>query len=154
MAGRCSVTVHCARPAPGFLAVAVAGLVCASLLGSCGTPHPGISNGSVSACYRAIPTARAAIHNTHASVVGVHRVPADAVKGELPPAAQTVLVGDNDTTVCAVSFKGTFMPGQVDLAPPDDQGRYAVVLVTSSHLHLLASVLLDQLPRSLGKRTL
>jgi hypothetical protein len=146
--------VHRARRAPGFLAAAVAGLMCATLLGSCGAPHPGISNGSVSACYRAIPTARAAVRNAHASVVGVHRMPADSVKGELPPAAQTVLVGDNDTTVCAVSFKGTFLPGQVVLAPMNESGRYAVVLVTSRHLHLLASVLLDRLPRSLGKRTL
>jgi hypothetical protein len=143
-----------ARRAPRVLAVVVAGLMCATLVGSCGAPHPGISNGSVSACYRAIPTARAAVRDTHATVVGVHRVPADSVKGALPPSAQTVLVGDNDTTVCAVSFKGTFMPGQVVLAPMNERGRYAVVLVTSRHLHLLASVLLDRLPRSLGKRTL
>jgi hypothetical protein len=134
--------------------VAAAGLVCATLLASCGAPHPGISNSSVSACYRAIPTARAAVRNTHASLVGVHRMSADSVKGELPPEAQTVLVGDNDTTVCAVAFKGTFMPGQVVLAPLNEGGRYAVVLVTTRHLHLLASVLLDRLPRSLGKRTL
>jgi hypothetical protein len=62
-------------------------------------------------------------------------------------------VGDNDTMVCAVSFRGTFTPGQVDLAPPNDRGHYAVVLVTSRHLHLLASVVLDRLPRSLGQRT-
>ena len=154
MAPRTGVMLHRAGRAPGFVAVAVAGLLCAALLGSCGAPHPGISNSSVSACYRAIPTARAAVRNPHASVVGVHRMSADSVKGELPPAAQTVLVGDNDTTVCAVSFKGTFMPGQVVLAPMDEGGHYAVVLVTTRHLHLLASVLLDRLPRSLGKRTL
>src|SRR5262249_47715102 len=136
-----------------WVAPVVAGLVCAILLGACGTAHPGISNGSVSACYRAIPTARAAVRKPHVSVVGVHRVPADLVRGELPPAAQTVLVGDNDTTVCAVSFKGPFTPGQVALAPSNERGRYAVVLVTSRHLHLLASVLLDRLPRSLGRRT-
>jgi hypothetical protein len=129
-------------------------LVLALILGSCGTARPGISNGSVSACYRAIPTARAALHSSHAILVGVHRVPADAVKGRLPTTAQTVLRGDNDTTVCAVSFRDNFMPGQVDLAPPDQQGRYAVVLVTSRHLHLLASAVVDHLPRSLGKRAL
>jgi hypothetical protein len=124
------------------------------LLASCGAPRPGISNGSVSACYRAIPTARAAVRTSHASVVGVHRVPADSVKGKLPPTAQAVLAGDNDTTVCAVSFKGSFNPGQVDLAPADEKGPYAVVLVTSRHLHLLASAVLDRLPRALGKRTI
>jgi hypothetical protein len=126
----------------------------AVVVSGCGTPRPGISNGSVSACYRAIPTARAAIRSPHASVVGVHRVQADTLRGKLPPAAQTVLAGDNDTTVCAVSFKGSFLPGQVDLAPPNEKGRYAVVLVTSRHLHLLASAVLDRLPRSLGKRTI
>jgi hypothetical protein len=47
-----------------------------------------------------------------------------------------------------------FMPGQVNMAPPNERGRYAVVLVTSRRLHLLASVVLDRLPTSLGKRTL
>jgi hypothetical protein len=129
-------------------------LVFALVLGSCGTTRPGISNGSVSACYRAIPTARAALRNNHASLVGVHRVPADSVRGKLPPTARTVLAGDNDTTVCALSFRGNFLPGQVNLAPPDEAGRYAVVLVTSRHLRLLASAVLDQLPPALGKRTI
>jgi hypothetical protein len=128
---------------------AAAGLV---LLASCGAPHPGLSNGSVSACYRAIPTARTAVHNTHATLIGVHRIPVDRVKSQLSAAAQAQLAGDNDTTVCAVSFKGPFLPGQVDLAPPTETGKYAVVLITSRHLHVLASSVLNQLPRSLGKR--
>jgi hypothetical protein len=128
--------------------------VCALVVGSCGTARPGISNGSVSACYRAIPTARAALRNGHANLVGVHRVPADSVRGHLPPNAQSVLAADEDTTVCALSFRGMFMPGQVDMAPTNQKGRYAVVLVTSRRLHLLASVVLDQLPPSLGKRTI
>jgi hypothetical protein len=56
--------------------------------------------------------------------------------------------------VCAIAFKGSFAPGEVDLAPPGSKGRYAVVLVTSRHLRLLASAVLDRLPASLGKRTL
>jgi hypothetical protein len=124
------------------------------MMAGCGTPHPGLSNGSVSACYRAIPTARDAVHDNHATLIGVHRVAADRVKGHLPPSAQAVLAGDNDTTVCVVSFKGPFSPGQVELAPLTDQGKYAVVLVTSRHLHLLAGVVLNQLPKSLGKRTI
>jgi hypothetical protein len=135
---------------PAVATVAVFALV----LGSCATAHPGISNGSVSACYRAIPTARDALRNDHANLVGVHRVPADSVRGDLPPNAQTVLAADQDTTVCALSFRGMFMPGQVNMAPPNEKGRYAVVLVTSRHLRLLATVVLDQLPSSLGKRTI
>jgi hypothetical protein len=128
--------------------------VFALVLGSCSTAHPGLSNGSVSACYRAIPAARAALRNDHANLVGVHRVPADSVRSDLPPNAQAMLAADEDTTVCALSFRGMFMPGQVTMAPADQAGRYAVVLVTSRRLRLLASVVLDQLPASLGKRTL
>jgi hypothetical protein len=56
--------------------------------------------------------------------------------------------------VCALAFKGKFAAGQVDLAPPTEHGSYAVVLVSSRHLNLVASVVLVNLPRSLGKRTL
>jgi hypothetical protein len=133
---------------------AAAAFVGLAVLASCGAPHPGLSNGSVSACYRAIPTARAAVHDTHATLIGVHRVPADDVKDHLTPAAQAELAGDTDTTVCAVSFKGTFNPGQVALAPATERGKYAVVLVTSRKLRLLVSSVLDQLPHALGKRTI
>jgi hypothetical protein len=125
-----------------------------SLLSSCGTPHPGLSNGSVSACYRAIPTALAAVHDDHATLIGVHRVAADQVKPHLPPAAQSVLAGDDDTSVCAVAFKGAFTAGQVQLAPPTEQGKYAVVLVTTRHLNVLTSAVLATLPKAFGKRTI
>jgi hypothetical protein len=123
-------------------------------LASCGAPRPGISNGSVTACYRAIPKARAAIHDSKATVISVHRVPADRVKPHLPPAAQAQLDGDNDTSVCAVAFKGSFLPGQVELAPTDEQGKYALVLIGTHHLQLLTSAVLNKLPSDLGKRTL
>jgi hypothetical protein len=136
------------------LRLATAAFVGLTLLASCGAPHPGLSNGSVSACYRAIPTARAAVHDAHATLIGVHRVPADQVKDHLSPAAQAELAGDVDTTVCAVSFKGTFAAGQVALAPTSERGKYAVVLVTSRRLRLLVSSVLDDLPRALGGRTI
>ena len=123
------------------------------LLVSCGAPHPGLSNGSVSACYRAIPAARAVVSDSRATVIGVHRVPADSVVANLPPAAQAQLAGDNDTSVCTIAFRGTFPRSQVQstLTP---QGRYALVVVTTRGLHVLASAVLVQLPRSLGKRTI
>jgi hypothetical protein len=138
---------------PSMAGPVVAVLAAAGLMTSCGAPHPGLSNGSVSACYRALPVARDAVH-TKATLVGVHRVPADRLKAHLPPAAQAVLAGDDDTTVCAVAFKGTFTSAQVDLSPAGEQGRYAVVLITSRHLDLLASAVLTNLPRAFGQRTL
>lgn len=111
------------------------------------------SNGSVSVCYRAIPVARTAIHDGQAKLIGAHRVPVDKVRSHLPPAAQSQLAADDDTSVCALSFKGTFQAGQVDLAPPDQSGHYALVLVSSKKLHLVATVVLLHLPRAFGGRT-
>ena len=131
-----------------------AALLGAALIAGCGAPTPGLSNGSVSACYRAIPTGRQAVHDPHATLIGVHRIPADKVRERLPVSEQHQLAADNDTTVCAVAFKGNFQPGQVDLAPSGEAGAYAVVLVSSKKLRLIDSVVLDHLPRALGKRTL
>ena len=94
----------------------------AAALAGCGTPRPGLSNGSVSACYRAIPAARAVVHEKSATMIGVHRVTADKVRGQLSSNAQMTLAAENDTTVCTVAFKGTFAPGQVDMAPPAAAG--------------------------------
>ena len=134
---------------------ALALALCAALVGGgCGSAAPGLSNGSVSACYRAIPAGRQAVHDKNATLIGVHRIPADKVRERLPLAEQHQLAADNDATVCAVAFKGHFAPGQVELAPPYESGSYAIILVTSKKLKLIDSVVLDHLPRSLGKRTL
>lgn len=141
------------RPLAQLAAAGIAGILIATTVAACGaTPSPGLSNGSVSACYRAIPTARKAIHDAQASVIGVHRIPVDSVESRLPPEAKTQLQGDNDTTVCAIAFHGKFNAGQVDLAPPDVSGTYAVVLVSSKKLKLIDSAVLNHLPRSLGRR--
>jgi hypothetical protein len=135
----------------GPLALAGSLLATVGALGACAGPHLGLSNGSVSACFRALPTATAAIHDGSAHLVGVHRVPADRVRAHLPGDRRSEL-GDNDTTVCAVVFKGDFRAGQVSLARPTASGHYAIVLVDSHNLHLVAAVVLDRLPAGLGRR--
>jgi hypothetical protein len=142
--------VQWSRPTRAALAAAIL----ATLLAGCRAPHPGVSNGSVSACYRAIPTARAAAGDKHATLIGVHRIPVDRVLGNLPASAQTVVSSDDDSTVCVVSLKGDFGPGQVQLAPSDEQGRYAVILLTSRHLKLVASAVVSDLPKAFGGRVL
>jgi hypothetical protein len=141
---------------PNFAAALIAGVLVATTAAACNeTSTPGVSNGSVSACYRAIPTARKAIHDPQATLIGVHRIPADRVRSRLPPAEQhqlDQLAGDNDTTVCALAFHGKFAPGQVELAPAEESGSYAVVLVSSKKLKLIDSAVLDHLPRGLGRR--
>ena len=134
--------------------MAVVALTAAIGMAGCGTPAPGVSNGSVSACYRAIPVGRSALHNSSAKLIGVHRVPVDVVRSHLPAPARAELASENDTAVCAMAFRGVFDPGQVDLAPVTQRGEYALVLVSSRKLHLVASFVLGQLPRAFGGRTL
>lgn len=133
------------------LTLAVAGLFTTT---SCGAPHPGFSNDSLTVCYRAIPAARTAINDRHASLVSIHRISVDKVMDHIPPSAQQAVHLDNSSAVCVLAFKGTFAAGQVQLAPPGATGDYAVVIVSSRHLNVLATVVLDHLPSSLGKRTL
>lgn len=115
---------------------------------------PRLTNGSVSVCYRAIPVGRTAVHDKGAELIGVHRIPVDKVRSLLPASAQTQLAVEDDTTVCAMSFHGTFRAGQVEMAQAGQSGDYALVLVSSKHLHLVTSVVLNHLPRAFGGRTL
>jgi hypothetical protein len=121
---------------------------------SCSSARPGLSNGSVTICYRAIPEARSALHTDQATLVGVHRTTADAVVDRLPADAPRPLAGESDTSVCVLAFKGTFAAGQVDRAPAGQSGRYAVIVVSSHHLDLLASMVLEKLPSGLGRRSI
>lgn len=142
------------RRRPAALALTI-GLAVAGATGASGCSHtPGVSNGSVSVCYRAIPVGRAAIHDDKAKLIGVHRIPVDQVRSRLPQAAQSQLAAEDDTAVCAMTFRDSFGPGEVQLASPGSQGTYAIVLVSSLRLHLVASVVLDQLPRAFGGRTI
>ena len=125
----------------------------ALVAGLAGCSHaPGVSNGSVSVCYRAIPVGRTAIHDPSAKLVGIHRVPVDHVPTRLPSSVPTTAAVDDDTTVCAMAFKGNFAAGQVDLAPPTQHGTYAIVLVTSKGLKLVRAFVVAKLPTSLGGR--
>ena len=134
--------------------VALGVVASAGLLTGCNSTHPGVSNGSLSACFRAIPVAKTAVHEKNAALIGVHRVPVDRVRAQMPAELSAELAAENDSVVCVMAFKGHFAPGQVQLAAPSAQGAYAVVLVSSRRLHLIDSFVLTTLPRSLGRRTI
>lgn len=112
-----------------------------------------VSNQTVSVCYRAIPVGKADVHDSHATLLGVHRVSADSLRSRLPAAAQAELGTGDSTAVCAMEFKGSFGQGQVDLAPATESGDYAVVIVTAKKLQLLGSFVLDHAPKGFGGRT-
>lgn len=133
--------------------LAAAAVVLGTLAAGCAT-RPGVSNGSVSACYRAIPVGRGAVHDPGAHLIGVHRVPVEQVRDQLPPAVRSTLASEDDTAVCVMAFRGRFGPGQVDAAPTGQQGQYALVLVSSRRLHVVGAVVLDHLPRAFGGRVI
>jgi hypothetical protein len=89
------------------------------------------------------------VHDKSAKLIAVRRVPADRVTGRLGSPLTTP--GDTDTLVCAFAFKGTFVAGQVTAAPVGAHGQYAVVLVTSRHLKVLAAFVVDRLPKMFGR---
>lgn len=140
---------------PGSRACLAAVAVAAgAVLAACGPATPKVSNGSVSVCYRAIPVGSSAIHDRNARLIGVHRVPVDAVRSHLPGWARAQMAAEDDTAVCAMAFEGRFAPGQVDMADSSSGGDYALVLVSSRNLHLVGAIVLESLPRAFGGRTL
>lgn len=139
------------RRLPAVAAPLGALVLVAALTGCSPQPSISVNNGAVNGCYRAFPVAVAALH-THSrpQFRGVHRVAADTIEKRFPQV--TLPPGDNDTVVCAFAFHGAFRPGQVELAPPTEQGSYAVVLVGSRHLRLVASYVGNRLPERFGRR--
>jgi hypothetical protein len=123
------------RLAAGLLALAVT-------VSACGTGSTlALGRRSVSACYLAIPVARAAVHDRHARLQGVHRLAAGAVENVV---AQHPSVGPDSQPLCVVALVGPFGPGQVSGSAAG--GRYALVLVSSRDLRVVGIRVLDRLP--------
>ena len=105
----------------------------------------GFTRGSVTGCFRTLPTAESALHATKARLLGVHLVPAD----HLPRQVRPLVPPEDDAAVCAVAYSGSFSAGQVIGAQPEASGRYAVVLVDARHPHVVASYVSAELPKGL-----
>ncbi|MCL2394127.1 MAG: hypothetical protein FWC87_05495 [Acidimicrobiaceae bacterium] len=136
----------------GAMAVAAAGLLTA-----CGSGEVSLSlqPGSVSDCYRGLPTAKAAIHEDSATLQGVHRVTLNRVLHFLPGVTvpgTSLPVKGTEVEVCTFAFEGHFMPRQVTGAPPQAQGPVAIVVVDSKDLRLVASYVGQGLPHRFSRR--
>lgn len=127
------------------LALAAVVVLVAVTAASCSLfPQPSVSPKSVSPCFRALPRATAALHDHKAKLIGVHRVPLHRLTKRLP---KDVIIPDSKRLdVCAFAFKGPFATDQVDNNQTGTAGRYAIVLVTSKSLELVASYEVDHLP--------
>lgn len=127
---------------------AVVGLLALVAGAGCGADRASINLNSVSGCYRALPRATQAVHDGHARFKGVHKVPADRIEKRL----SQMHLAENDTEVCAFAFQGSFAPGQVEGAPANESGPYAVVLVTTKKLTLVLSFVGPRLPERFTSR--
>jgi hypothetical protein len=122
----------------------VGGAAAATLLAAaCAAPRNTLGTSS-STCFRAIPTAKAAVHHK-GKLLGVRRMHRDTVARVLP-AVGTVRPRD----VCVVGFRGPYRSDEVDAPGPGPSGRYALVVVSHRGTTLLKTVLADRLPLRLG----
>ncbi len=124
--------------------VSVAAVIAAVLTAACAAPRNTLGT-SASPCFRALPTAEAAVHH-HGRFVGVRRVShtrlAELFHTQPPPGKDFCLVG----------FSGGFRPEQVDHAVGTNPGRYAAVVVTLRGTTALQTFLVDSLPTHLRHR--
>jgi hypothetical protein len=117
----------------------IAGLVVAS---ACAGPRNTLGT-AASACFRALPSAKDAVHRK-GKLVGVRRVDTDSLQRRIPndPTLATL----PDRQLCVFAFKGSFRPGDVPQATNRSQGPYAIVALTSQHPKVVAAFVLTRLP--------
>jgi hypothetical protein len=119
-------------------------LVAVIALGACAAPRNTLGTAD-SPCFRALPTAKAALHH-QGRLVGVRRVSrgrlATLFSVDPPPGKE----------FCLVAFSGSFRPDQVERPASRDPGRYAAVVVTLRGTQALQTFLVDRLPMHLKRR--
>jgi hypothetical protein len=115
----------------------------ALLASACAAPRNTLGTAS-STCFRALPTAKAAVHN-RGKLLGVRRMRRETVVQVLPSVGSV-----RPRDVCVVGFRGPYQSGEVDAPGPSPSGRYALVVVSHRGTTLLKTVLVDRLPLHLG----
>jgi hypothetical protein len=119
--------------------VAGAAVAAALLASACAAPRNTLGTES-SPCFRALPTAKAAVHH-RGRLVGVRRVSRREVERAFPKADLP-----SGKQFCLVGFSGPFRAEDVDRAAGPDGGRYAVINVTTRGTTVLGTFLVDRLP--------
>jgi hypothetical protein len=124
------------------IVVALAAVAVVAALAGCAGARNSLGTGA-SACFRALPAARDAIHDK-GRLVGVRRVPAEMLHDALPADATSSTLADQE--LCVFAFDGTYAPGSVIAARNTKSGRYAIVALGSKHPSVVATWVLDDLP--------
>jgi len=119
--------------------VAAVGLAAVLALGACAAPRNTLGTRS-SACFRSLPTARAAVHH-EGHLLGVRRVSRGTALRAFP---QADLPPGRD--FCVVGFSGQYKAEHVDHPAGAAEGRNAVVIVTMRGTTVVRTFLVDRLP--------
>jgi hypothetical protein len=123
----------------GAVALGLAVAVGVGLVG-CGSPRTSLGT-DASACFRALPVARQAVHE-HGRLVGVLRVSAEHARRIVPHEDTR-----SDSSVCLVGFHDSYDQNAVDGVVRVDGSKFAIVAVALDRRpRRLGTVLTDQLP--------
>jgi len=125
--------------------VLVTCLLGAAALGACAAPRQTLGTRN-SACFRSLPTAKAAVHDS-GRLVGVRRVSRDTLLKDFPNAQ---LPPGKD--FCVVGFSDDYRNDKVDHPAGAPIGKYAVVVVNMRGTTALQTFLLDRIPLHLKHR--
>jgi hypothetical protein len=125
--------------------VIAASLVAGAALAGCAAPRQTLGTRS-SACFRSLPTARAAVQQ-QGRLDGVRRTSRAHVLGAFPSAA---LPAGKD--FCVVAFSGDFRAEKVQHAAGAPTGKYAVVVVTMRGTTVVQTFLVDKVPLQVRHR--
>ena len=119
--------------------VAALCVVAAVIFGACAAPRNTLGTRN-SACFRSLPTARAAVH-PGGHLAGVRRVDRGQLLRVFPQAAPPP-----GHDFCLVGFSGAYHAEDVDRPAGAPDGRYAVAIVTMRGTRLVRTFLVDRLP--------
>ncbi|MGH9208375.1 MAG: hypothetical protein ACRD1G_17775 [Acidimicrobiales bacterium] len=132
------------RPARGRHALGAALLAVLILVGGCTSGHSALGSSS-SPCFKALPVATEAVHGK-GTLLGVRLLRSRDLR-HLPRVQSAVGIRRLGTaSVCAVAFRGRYLPGQVDHAVNNRAGPVAVVITDDTGRTVLASFVLSRLP--------
>jgi hypothetical protein len=117
----------------------VASVAVLALLTACAGPRNAL-NTPASACFRGLPLASTAV-GPKAKLIGVRSVRRSELARKLPSATRIPT-----ESVCAVAYRGDFVPGDVAGADPAGPGGFAIVALDPHGARVLATFVVDELP--------
>jgi len=123
----------------------------AALLGGCATARNAIAPHD-SVCFRVYPEALAAVHHQGRFDGTRYLAPRALIVVKHRTGVPDALVDAARVATCLVAFTGHFRASGVELgwAPSGKPGRFAIVVVQQRNSRLVATVILDKMPRPLG----